>query len=169
MAQGNPTVFNQQDPLAALRDIHVPEGIETWPPAPGWWMLAALALILLAGTAVWFYRRWRQNRYRREALGELKRIFEAYGNDPQAYLLEYATLLKRVALTRYPRERVAGLTGERWTRFLDDTAGTNEFTMGAGQALIEGAYAPAADADVVRLQEIGEHWIRQHGETEAAA
>ena len=32
----------QPDPLAELRDIHLPGPIEVWPPALGWWLVAIL-------------------------------------------------------------------------------------------------------------------------------
>ncbi|MDP7406676.1 MAG: DUF4381 domain-containing protein, partial [SAR324 cluster bacterium] len=28
-----------QDPLAALRDVHLPPAVSWWPPAPGWWII----------------------------------------------------------------------------------------------------------------------------------
>ena len=30
--------------LSQLRDIHLPEAVPWWPPAPGWWMLFALVI-----------------------------------------------------------------------------------------------------------------------------
>jgi hypothetical protein len=35
------------DPLAQLRDWHLPDPIQWWPPAPGWWISAAVFLALL--------------------------------------------------------------------------------------------------------------------------
>ena len=39
------------DPLAALRDIHLPAEPGWFPPAPGWW-LAVLDVLALAALAV---------------------------------------------------------------------------------------------------------------------
>ena len=164
-APNTPALMEQtQDPLAQLRDIHMPTAIDTWPPAPGWWFLAALLLIALGAALFWLYRNWRANRYRREALAELESLRSEFGGAPVAYLEHYSALLKRVALTRYSREQVAGLTGESWTLFLDRTGGTQEFTMGAGQALISGAYEKDSNADITSLHRITEHWIRRHGD-----
>lgn len=164
-----PDMMDQaQDPLAQLRDIHLPTTIDTWPPAPGWWVLGALVLLAICAALYWLFRRWRQNRYRREALAELQALQDQYGDNPGEYVEHYSALLKRVALTRYPREVVAGLTGERWARFLDTTGGTREFSMGAGQALISGAYEKQTDADIAQLHHLGEHWIREHGALEGS-
>ena len=40
--------MNEQDPLANLRDIYLPEPITAWPPAIGWWALILLGLLLLS-------------------------------------------------------------------------------------------------------------------------
>ncbi len=151
-------------PLDQLRDIHVPEAISLWPPAPGWWVLAILTAIALIASALWMYTRWRQNRYRREALSELNNIVREYGNhqDVRRFVSAYAGLLKRVALTRFPRDNVAALTGEAWVRFLDLTGGTEEFSMGAGQVLVSATYEANPVVNVEQLHALGRHWILRH-------
>ncbi|MEX2327800.1 MAG: DUF4381 domain-containing protein, partial [Pseudomonadales bacterium] len=75
MAQSNPIMVNPgaADPLAQLRDIHLPAPIEAWPPAPGWIVLAILALLFATAAIVFLYGRWRRNQYRREGLQALER------------------------------------------------------------------------------------------------
>lgn len=160
----------QGDPLAELRDIHLPPPVDAWPPAPGWWLLAIVIIGVLVALALLLFRRWRANRYRREALEELtnlRRAYEQHG-DVEAWLRDYEALLKRVALTRYPREEVASLTGEAWVAFLDNTIGSHEFSMGPGQVLIDGHYRPASELnagiEVDALHELGKQWIKHHGD-----
>ena len=46
------------DPLDALKDIYLPVEPHWWPPAPGWWITAALILAVLwwSGRRFWAYR-----------------------------------------------------------------------------------------------------------------
>ncbi|MEN6540794.1 MAG: DUF4381 family protein, partial [Mizugakiibacter sp.] len=44
-----------------LRDIHLPV-VGGWPPAPGWWLCAALLLALFALGARWLRRAWTRRR-----------------------------------------------------------------------------------------------------------
>ncbi|MDD9890866.1 MAG: DUF4381 domain-containing protein, partial [Gammaproteobacteria bacterium] len=37
--------MDSEELLAQLADIHLPGEISYWPPAPGWWVLAALLLL----------------------------------------------------------------------------------------------------------------------------
>ena len=173
------------DPLAQLRDIHLPGPVESWPPAIGWWILLAIILLLVLAVFNWLYQRWRANRYRREALKELRQLHENYQQhgDDLLYLARFQTLLKRVALTRFSREDVASLTGESWVSFLDRTSHSQEFSMGKGQALIDGNYTPATKTpatktpetktpetkvDVAALQDLGVYWIKHHNPEFAA-
>ena len=66
------------DPLAQLRDIHLPDGVAWWPPAPGWWLL--LLLLAVIGALIWRYRQQqaRKRRYRVLALQELELYLQGY-------------------------------------------------------------------------------------------
>lgn len=52
--------MNPQDPLSQLRDIHLPATGGFWPPAPGWWLLALILLLSLAGLCWLLHRRHRR-------------------------------------------------------------------------------------------------------------
>jgi len=151
----------QTDPLANLRDIHIPGTLDPWPPAIGWWLLAILSVLLTAYCVLKLYQWWRSNQYRREGVRSLNDLLNDYDSD-KAYLQAYSDLLKRVALSKYPREMVANLTGEAWVSFLDKSANTKEFSMGAGQVLIQGNYETNPDINVEQLHQIGLQWIKKH-------
>jgi hypothetical protein len=153
-----------KDPLAQLRDIHTPGMIETWPPAPGWWMLAAFGTLLVIAGFAWLYRHWRANRYRREAMSELVRLLETWhkNEDAQAYLEALQKLLKRTALSSFPREEVASLTGEAWVQFLDRTTKSHNFSVGEAEVLIDGNYRPDISVDIEILHLVAKSWIQKH-------
>ena len=156
------------DPLAGLRDWHLPDPVSWWPPAPGWWMLAVLALILIAALWRWWLVRRRRSAAARAARSELKRLREsaASGDDPRGFAASVSMLLRRLALERFARERVAGITGAAWLAFLDETGGGDGFTTGPGRVLADAPYRPHRSADqdggvdVGALADLAERWIR---------
>jgi len=156
----------QTDPLANLRDIHIPGAIDPWPPAIGWWLLAAIILIALGFGIFRIFKWWKSNQYRREAIRALTVLLDNHETDKQ-YLRAYSDLLKRVALSKYPRESVANLTGEAWVSFLDRSARTQEFTMGEGQVLVQGNYEVNPSVNVEQLHKLGLHWIKKHRKLES--
>ena len=149
-----------------LRDIHLPAEPGFWPPAPGWWLLFAmiLALAFWLGRSGWnLYRRLRR---RERILGELERLQSA-GLQAPALIAAVSALLKRVALSRYPRTEVAALTGEAWLAFLDRSGGNGRFAEGPGRALAQGAYAPSfqqggQDFDARALIAVVRDWLRRN-------
>jgi hypothetical protein len=118
-----------------LRDLHLPEAVGLWPPAPGWWFLMALA----AGGVVYIlykqFLKWRFNAARRVALSELRRIRQEYEAGADALILakELSELLRRSMLAYAPRGQVAGLTGDRWLEWLDQGLEGRPFTEGSGR------------------------------------
>lgn len=144
--------------LSQLRDIHLPAPVSWWPPAPGWWGVLAL-LLLLGALAYVFYSRRRRNRWRRSALSELEGLRDAA---PEQMLRGLSVLLRRVAISRFPRRDVAALTGEAWLVFLDRILGDGtEFQSGVGRVLISGPYADDARVDGAYLLALCERWIKR--------
>ena len=161
---------NVNSSLDKLNDIIVAEPVAWTPQTIGWWIL--LALIVLVGVVIGIvvHRRRRANRYRRHALEELGRTETslAHPGERLRALGELPVLVKRTALARYPRRKVASLNGESWLRFLDDSYGGNGFTQGPGRLLPSLAYAPpgqSAELTENKLRELTallRQWIRRH-------
>lgn len=150
--------------LQILHDVVLPAPIAGWPPAPGWYLVAAIAAGFLLWLAWRGWQWWRRNRYRGQALRELERIRRGVGD---ADLSELPALLKRSALSAWPREQVAELTGRDWHLFLDHSAGMDRFCSGIGASLDRLAY-PSAAADRIAAEEAealvdaARTWLRQH-------
>lgn len=158
------------DPLAALRDWHLPEPVAWWPPAPGWWLAAALILGLGVSALLWWRIRRRRTAPARAALAELSALRSrfAQGMDGRRFAGQVSALLRRLALVRYPRGQVAGLAGPQWLAFLDRTGGGGGFTQGPGRVLCELPYRsggpsdPAAGWEPAGLADLAARWIRTH-------
>lgn len=147
-----------------LRDIHMLPTPDLWPLAPGWWVLALAGLITLIVASRWVearLRRWRRRRGTLRALVQLRHNLSQGCNSAQ-FAAELSILLRRVALHRFPRDAVAGLSGERWLTFLDATGGGGKFTRGPGRVLTTAPYAATADLDIEGLYILVRHWIEQN-------
>lgn len=156
--------MNDSDPLAALRPIHLPPEIGWWPPAFGWWMVAAVLALTLALLCLLALRRWKANRYRRAALLELEVLADGL-SDPgsqAAFAAAANTLLRRVALRRYPSREVAALTGQSWLAFLDRSGRMDAFSHGPGLVFAEAAYDPTRERDNHALHRVCRDWLRRH-------
>lgn len=130
-----------------------PTPVSLWPQTVGWIWLA-LALVVIVGAVTWKYRSWRRaTAYRRAALAEL----DGAGDDPAAIAL----ILRRTALTAFPREQVAGLHGSEWLLFLDGVgSGTSFAGTKAGTILTKAPYTPQPPDS--ELPAMAAQWIRSH-------
>ncbi|HRF12520.1 MAG TPA: DUF4381 domain-containing protein [Candidatus Accumulibacter phosphatis] len=155
--------------LDRLHDIIVAPPVPWWPPASGWYWVLGLMIVMLLATLITGLMRWQHNRYRREALAELARQEAALQNAElrSPALLSLAELLKRTAVTAFPREDVATLTGPKWFAFLDYTARGSRFRDALGTMLENAIYDPRTvdTLDPQRLHSVVEairHWIKFH-------
>ncbi len=145
-----------------LRDIHMPDALAWWPPAPGWWLLIAVLAAILISMLVLRHRR----RYQAAVLGELDRIRRDLdaGASPVSCAQRVSTVLRRYAMTiSADPAAVAGLTGNRWLEYLDARSDRPRFATAGGNALVSAPYAPpgCVNAEQARaLVQLGVDWVR---------
>lgn len=61
-----------------LRDIHLPDPVSWWPPAPGWYGVLLL-LIIFSALAWWLAKKWRPS-FKKLALLELQTIEQSFSH-----------------------------------------------------------------------------------------
>ncbi len=102
------------DPLAQLKDIHLPEQIANYPLAPGWWILAALVIAIITWLFIVALKSYRLNKAKRQALKMLNTMDTSTVNQNDNIM----NLLKWAALQYFPRQTVAPLFGEQLQQFM---------------------------------------------------
>jgi hypothetical protein len=146
-----------------LKDIHLPETIGWWPPAPGWW-LVPLALILLVMALRYLYRRLTRNSAVKRAKKLLVQLRQQ-SLEPGQCLSELSILLRRTAISLESRPLVAGLHGQAWLDYLDKNLPDAPFSQGVGRYLADAHYRPVIqdDIDLNALFTLCERWLKQQG------
>lgn len=148
-------------PLQELRDVHLPDPISLWPPAPGWWMIfgAVVAGVIVSLWILTYRRRTRARRLAMTELGAIKQHYDTHRDD-RWLVQRLSAIVRRHAMAIFPRTEVAGLVGTSWLQFLDRTGRTNQFTDGVGHVLSSGPYRPQAAVSAAELVPLVEHWIQ---------
>lgn len=144
-----------------LREIHLPESVGWWPPAPGWCLLPVLLALGLA--AAWYGRHlYRRRKYSAISMArkELAEIRSRYASDRDAgrCVRSVSGLLRRVSVSVFPRAESAGLTGADWLAFLQSgslcAAASKEHTRArhTGQGL-SGIQSQGGESETKQLSE----------------
>ena len=156
-----------------LRDIHLPDPVSWWPPAVGWWLLLVLAVLIALGAWWWLGRRAvriRRRQLQRLVRLELDRIENEYKTTADAgkSLQEASMLLRRVVMTRFLRNRVAGLCGDQWAAWLRQNDAGNVLSEQSLRLLVDGPYMTDPTADVLTLLSNLRRWLNLVGGEETA-
>jgi hypothetical protein len=139
--------------LDRLHDIVPPAAVPWWPPAPGWYVVLAIILIIAAVFAVRAWRRWWANAYRRQALREL-------ASAPDAATI--ASLLRRTALAESPRPEIACLGGDAWLEWLSKRS-PEPMPAAVREGLMAGVYNAGFEGrDTTALRAWAARWIKGH-------
>ncbi|MBA1278446.1 DUF4381 domain-containing protein [Stutzerimonas stutzeri] len=160
--------------LDQLEPLMAPAPISAWPPAPGWWFLAALLLSLVLLVRLRPWQRWKRDDtteaepplepQRQIALDELAQLNKPYGGQPaNQWLQQLNALLKRLCRTRYPDAHPHTLSGRAWLAFLDNRCPAAGLTR--WMVLVEGVYRAECRLDdkaIQGLEQAVQIWIRKH-------
>ncbi|MGH8138480.1 MAG: DUF4381 domain-containing protein [Steroidobacteraceae bacterium] len=142
--------------LAQLAPGHPPEPAGWWPPAPGWWGLLVLSVLLATAIAWWRLRDPHRSR-RRAALREI-RLIRAHPTGEAAAAIE--DLLRRFAVTVFGVASVGKLSGEAWLRFIGSQGG-EPLAGEHGRSLLAAAFGNAPVSESERWLAGAEMFVRR--------
>ena len=163
IAAANPASNAPVDALANLKDIHLPNAVSWWPLAPGWWVLLALFLLMIA-LAVTLTIRSRRKTSQEIIIDQALQLFNQLQQQsltPKDLIMELSELLRRTAISLYGRDEIANLAGDDWLRFLNKQGSTKAFTDGVGRALAEQPYRPDVDYNREALLGLTDDWLKK--------
>jgi hypothetical protein len=150
--------------IEQLQDIHSAAEPSLWPPAPGWWVLGAIALTILVIILVRVTSNIRVQIRRRRLLAELDGL--ALNFDPRQSPADYLAALNRlfrgVALRAFPNSGCARLEGEAWVSFVRERLKTHG-DVPELSVLESGPYQRDPDFDPERLQACARQWVLSYG------
>lgn len=152
--------MNPADPLAELRDIHLPDSVSAWPLAPGWWLLLIIACAGLTALLIACSRRHRARLYRRQALLQLQQIEQNADNQ----IVALVELLKQTVNTAYPDQHFSSLNIADFFKFLQQSCPAAQFED-LPDNLDKLLYAKGTELDSVIIEQLKQGtkiWIRQH-------
>ena len=155
------TDMHAANPLSALKDIHLPEGVSLWPLAPGWYVIIILLLALFIFFGITGVKKYRQIKKRQAIIRLFTALENNYlSNQNNEVLSEISILLKKIAIMKFPHKNPERFYGEKWLLFLDETGKTKQFTSGIGRLLMN-SYKPKGNEDLSGLFPVLHEWLRR--------
>ena len=142
--------MNPTDPLANLRDIHLPGEVSWWPLAPGWWLLITLLLAVILWQLWLWKKRIKHRRLLQEIQQELSSIKSSFDNtnDQHQLVSSSSELLRRLLLLHKNRSEVANLTGQNLNELLNSyVRDTNQNSNHLATLLSEGKFQRQVNLD----------------------
>ncbi|HHC74029.1 MAG TPA: DUF4381 domain-containing protein [Thiothrix sp.] len=152
-----------------LRDIHLPDPISWWPLAWGWWLLIIAALCFLTLITLWLLRRSKKTKNIAKPVLFMQTL-NALKTEKQApiFATKLSALLKHSAVYYYGQQ-AAGLSGEAWLAFLDQSWAlgktpeqkrtTHIFSSPQGRALLSAPYQANPVIDQKFLWQLAYDWL----------
>lgn len=120
--------MDASNPLADLKDIHLPKDVSIFPLASVWYIIAALITI----TIIFFVVRSFIKKAKLKRFNNINTQISALENNIKLtdaeIIIETSTLLKRIAMLKFSAQKPEFISGEKWITFLNHTGKTNDFS-----------------------------------------
>ena len=149
-----------------LHDIHLPEAAGWWPPAIGWWVLTILVLLLLTWVTLKTWQWFRFYSWQKKLLNEFNHKISLPSQSSQSSQVQVTAIteaLRQSALTLYPDDHVANLTGADWLGFLESHGQNTPFSRPPGPLLTEAPYSDTVECDdlsINQLKQMAMTWVK---------
>lgn len=128
--------------MPEFADIIEPAAVTWWPPAWGWWLVALIAIVMIAAVialvTLWFRHR-RIVAMTRPLLTEALERYRKEENS-EVFCRDLNQTLKRYIAYQHPQSALLARTGYEWTDALTQIA--DIFSDDTIQALAQGPYRP---------------------------
>lgn len=150
--------------LDQLRDIHSAGDPGWWPPAPGWWVLGLLLLLVLFYLAQKVVNKLAVIRRHREWLRELESLGREFdpSENPREYLAALNKLFRAVALKAFPETGCARLQGDEWVAFITSSMPENT-PHESLLALASAPYQARPKFNADALHQLARTWVKLYG------
>lgn len=160
LTQSSDTLAKTQE----LGPLLEPDPVKFSYDTPGWYFLGIVTILVLSLAILRWYRHYRENTYRREAINEINQLnMSSSQHEILQRLTELLIILKLVALKTYGREEVAALHGKPWLLFLDsktENTSFSEFEPLISKATYQSI--PLHIEELEALKNLSKKWIQNH-------
>jgi RNase P protein component len=156
----------QIDPLAQLKDIHLPTPISWWPLAPGWWLLILMLIFICMWSVKALTEKYRINLYRRQALKKLSHIRLDIQKSNVEKLALVMELLKQAVGSAYQGNNFNSLNNRDFVLFLQNSCRKSCFTQISNDLEISLYSNETSLIDNEKLLKVliteSESWLKNH-------
>ncbi len=163
--------MNTPDPLSELRDLHLPAAVSPWPPAPGWWILLALSILLIVVVGYILAHYLDSLKYRRKALAEHSKICSLEGDKER--IQNFLELLRRTVISATGETYSASLQTDEFLNFLQESCSKTSLFNCDREKLDQALYSPLLGAEIEGIRDLcnlimtdSREWIMNHKVTQ---
>ena len=157
-------VFQQQENNLPeiVGDILEPEPLQFTFETIGWKVLAFLFTVIACIFFYKWFKLYRKNKYRREAIKKLI-VIESENTENHYKINQLNIVLKQVAIVTFGREEVAKLYGNDWFLFLDSKSKHSNF-MSYANNFTDAIYRnKIVDKSILNtIHKLTKTWINEH-------